>query len=236
MLATLLIIRQFLQNIKEVLQPYLYEHQKLGEFTLKTMWEVFQASIFKYGRLALGRAWMTGEAVDKKDGSGDSGQPEKKERKSLLAGYRNTQAEEGDHENTLKHRKVSFTEKTEHKGRAAGTKTGRSLLDDDSPTLVEEGADPATIFELCDNDSDTECVEASKNPTGNPHPASSPSGSKNNVSFPPKQKATPKAEPECKKSSWMEPPDEGQSTLTQPEIESCMLTYEVCLYFYVIMV
>ncbi|CDQ89363.1 unnamed protein product [Oncorhynchus mykiss] len=35
-LATLLIFRQFLQNIKEVLQPYLYEHHKLGVFTPKS--------------------------------------------------------------------------------------------------------------------------------------------------------------------------------------------------------
>ncbi|XP_041948826.1 anoctamin-8 isoform X1 [Alosa sapidissima] len=225
MLATLLIIRQFLQNIKEVLQPYLYEHQKLREFTLRTVWEVLQTSIYKY--VALGKAWMTSEALDKKEKSEASGKPEKKGRKCLLAGYRNTQAEEGDEENTLKQRKVSFTEKVKYKGSVSGTKTGRSLLDDDSPTLVEEGADCATVFEISDNDSDTDSGEASKDPPGNVHPLPLSSGSKTNVSLPPRPKATAESETESKKASWMEPPDEKESpTLTQPEIESCMLTYE----------
>ncbi len=56
MLATLLIFRQFLQNIKEVLQPYLYEQNKLGVFTPKVLWELLQAIMLKYGRLALGKA------------------------------------------------------------------------------------------------------------------------------------------------------------------------------------
>ena len=56
MLATLLIFRQFLQNIKEVLQPYIYEQNKLGVFTPKVLWELLQAIMLKYGRLALGKA------------------------------------------------------------------------------------------------------------------------------------------------------------------------------------
>ena len=54
MLATLLIFRQFLQNVKEVLQPYLYEQNKLGVFTPQVMWELLQTIVVKYGRLALG--------------------------------------------------------------------------------------------------------------------------------------------------------------------------------------
>ncbi|KAL2097617.1 hypothetical protein ACEWY4_006824 [Coilia grayii] len=227
MLATLLIIRQFLQNIKEVLQPYLYEHQKLGEFTLKTLWEVLQTSVCKYGRVALGKAWVTGEALNKNEKSEASGQPEKKGRKSLLAGFRNTQAEEGDEENTLKHRKVSFTEKVQYKHSASTIKTGRCVLQDGSPTLVEDGADPATIFEICDNDSDSDSLEASKDSASFSNPVPLLPDPKPNVVLPPSEKTNVTSETANKKISWIDPPDEIElSTLTQPEIESCMLTYE----------
>lgn len=56
MLATLLIIRQFLQNVKEVLQPYLYERHKLGELTLRAVWDLLISVLLKYARLAAGKA------------------------------------------------------------------------------------------------------------------------------------------------------------------------------------
>lgn len=56
MLATLLIIRQFLQNVKEVLQPYLYERHKLGELTLRAVWDLLLSVLLKYARLAAGKA------------------------------------------------------------------------------------------------------------------------------------------------------------------------------------
>lgn len=56
MLATLLIIRQFLQNVKEVLQPYLYERHKLGELTPRAVWDLLLSVLLKYARLAAGRA------------------------------------------------------------------------------------------------------------------------------------------------------------------------------------
>lgn len=56
MLATLLIIRQFLQNVKEVLQPYLYERHKLGELTPRAVWDLLLSVLLKYARLAAGKA------------------------------------------------------------------------------------------------------------------------------------------------------------------------------------
>lgn len=56
MLATLLIIRQFLQNVKEVLQPYLYERHKLGELTVRAVWDLLLSVLLKYARLAAGKA------------------------------------------------------------------------------------------------------------------------------------------------------------------------------------
>ncbi|XP_037362025.1 anoctamin-8 [Talpa occidentalis] len=43
MLATLLITRQFLQNVREVLQPHLYRRLGRGEFGLQAAWELAQA-------------------------------------------------------------------------------------------------------------------------------------------------------------------------------------------------
>lgn len=56
MLATLLIIRQFLQNVKEVLQPYLYERHKMGELTPRAVWDLLLSVLLKYARLAAGKA------------------------------------------------------------------------------------------------------------------------------------------------------------------------------------
>ncbi|XP_075404881.1 anoctamin-8 [Tenrec ecaudatus] len=43
MLATLLITRQFLQNVREVLQPHLYRRLGHGELGLQAVWELVQA-------------------------------------------------------------------------------------------------------------------------------------------------------------------------------------------------
>lgn len=59
MLATLLIIRQFLQTVKEVLQPYLYERHKLGELTLRAVWDLLLSVLLKYARLAAGSAQVS---------------------------------------------------------------------------------------------------------------------------------------------------------------------------------
>lgn len=55
MLATLLIIRHFVQNVKEVMQPYLYERHKLGELTLRSVWDLLLSALLKYCRLAAGK-------------------------------------------------------------------------------------------------------------------------------------------------------------------------------------
>ncbi|KAM7140176.1 anoctamin-8 isoform 5-T5 [Molossus nigricans] len=52
MLATLLITRQFLQNVREVLQPHLYRRLGRGELSLRAAWELAQALL---GLLSLRR-------------------------------------------------------------------------------------------------------------------------------------------------------------------------------------
>lgn len=225
MLATLLIFRQFLQNIKEVLQPYLYEHHKLGVFTPKVVWEILQAIVLKYSRLALGKAqasWTIQSLLSPKGPATLPGQTEQKKRGDLKAGYRFTEAE-WDINYTLKQRKISFNEKV-HVARdiALATQPEDSFLED-SPTLVEEGMDPSSIFEMGDDDSDYELSETKETKETSVSP---PSGYDTVVC---QRRKNPIPEKESTKS-WIDPPEEPKSViLTQAEMESCMQTYEVWL-------
>ncbi|XP_030630556.1 anoctamin-8 [Chanos chanos] len=217
MLATLLIFRQFLQNIKEVLHPYLYEHHKLGVF--RTLWDLMHTLLFKYGNLAVEKAQMTYQTIkDLKKPGNQPVQTEKIQRTSLIAGDRTIRAEDCDDDVGLKQRKVSFTEKVECK--TMSTQIHGIFLDDGSPTLVEEGMD----FEICD-DEEIEACDISGNLEG----------PQSNADFLKRRKTQSKEteHTENKKISWIDPPEEVESTvLTQPEIESCMLTYEDTLQDY----
>uniref|UniRef100_A0A8C2ZS95 Anoctamin n=1 Tax=Cyclopterus lumpus TaxID=8103 RepID=A0A8C2ZS95_CYCLU len=164
MLATLLIFRQFLQNIKEVLQPYLYEQNKLGVFTPKVLWELLQTIVLKYGRLALGKAQSSMTAYSFLGSRGipvshtANGNPETKRRGDLKAGFRLTEEEWDMNDVNLKQRKVSFTEKVDYQDVTTEVQPmDRSFLED-SPTLIEEGMDPSSIFDSCDDDSDCESL------------------------------------------------------------------------------
>lgn len=162
MLATLLIFRQFLQNVKEVLQPYLYEQNKLGVFTPKVLWELFQAIVLKYGRLALGKAQasMTGYSFLGPRGIpvGRGGSLEPRRRGDLKAGFRLSEEEWDMSDSSLKQRKVSFTEKVDYQDVVTETQAGYESFLKDSPTLVEDGMDPSSIFDSCDEDSDCESL------------------------------------------------------------------------------
>lgn len=164
MLATLLIFRQFLQNIKEVLQPYLYEQNKLGVFTPKVLWELLQAIMLKYGRLALGKAQASMTSYSFLGPKGipvshaANGNPEPKRRGDLKAGFRLTEEEWDMSDSAMKHRKVSFTEKVDYQDVTTETQAVDDSFLEDSPTLVEEGMDPSSIFDSCDEDSDCELL------------------------------------------------------------------------------
>uniref|UniRef100_A0A669BCP0 Anoctamin n=1 Tax=Oreochromis niloticus TaxID=8128 RepID=A0A669BCP0_ORENI len=213
MLATLLIFRQFLQNIKEVLQPYLYEQNKLGVFTPKVLWELLQAIVLKYGRLALGKAQasMTSYSFLSPRGipvsHSANGNPEPKRRGDLKAGFRLTEEEWDMTDSAMKQRKVSFTEKVDYQDVTTDTQAADDSSLEDSPTLVEEGMDPSSIFDSCDEDSDYEVL--------------------------PQVCALNVGEGNDDKKSWIDPPEEPKAvTLTQAEIESCMQTYEDTLQDY----
>uniref|UniRef100_A0A3Q4M4J9 Anoctamin n=1 Tax=Neolamprologus brichardi TaxID=32507 RepID=A0A3Q4M4J9_NEOBR len=224
MLATLLIFRQFLQNIKEVLQPYLYEQNKLGVFTPKVLWELLQAIVLKYGRLALGKAQasMTSYSFLSPRGipvsHSANGNPEPKRRGDLKAGFRLTEEEWDMTDSAMKQRKVSFTEKVDYQDVTMDTQAADDSSLEDSPTLVEEGMDPSSIFDSCDEDSDCEVLpqQDTKDNTA------SVCQRRRNV-----------GEGNDDKKSWIDPPEEPKTvTLTQAEIESCMQTYEDTLQDY----
>lgn len=163
MLATLLIFRQFLQNIKEVLQPYLYEQNKLGVFTPKVLWELLQAIMLKYGRLALGKAQASMTSYSflgtrLSVNAAANGNPELRRRGDLKAGFRLTEEEWDMSDSAMKHRKVSFTEKVHYQDVTATARPADESSLEDSPTMVDEGMDPSSIFDSCDEDSDCELL------------------------------------------------------------------------------
>ncbi|XP_056277554.1 anoctamin-8-like [Pseudoliparis swirei] len=219
MLATLLIFRQFLQNIKEVLQPYLYEQNKLGVFTPKVLWELLQTIILKYGRLALGKAQASMTAYSFLGSRGipvshtANGNPQTKRRGDLKAGFRLSEEEWDMNDGNLKQCNVSFTEKVDYQDVATEVQPmDRSFLED-SPTLIEEGMDPSSIFDSCDDDSDCELLDQE---------SESLCQRRRNI-----------GDGKENKKSWINPPEEPKTvTLTQAEIESCMQTYEDTLQDY----
>lgn len=254
MLATLLIIRQFLQNVKEVIQPYLYERHKLGDLTLRAVWDLLLSALLKYGRLAAGKAQLS-PSDQAMPGPGlrgtrpGVGQPDRREKKCLNGGCgvpeeeeeqedggRNSE-EENEEESLidcgLKLRKVSFIERVERKpgAAAAAPQAEDSFLEEGSPTMVEKGMDPASVFELCDeDDEDGEVLPEVKEASREAPPAPLPAGPESTVTFRHRRRgrSLEREEAKAKRESWIQPPEEREpTTLTQAEIESCMQTYEV---------
>lgn len=61
-------------------------------------------------------------------------------------------------DSALKQRKVSFTEKVDYQDVRTEAQTMYENSLEDSPTLVEDGMDPSSIFDSCDEDSDCESL------------------------------------------------------------------------------
>ncbi|XP_053287015.1 anoctamin-8 isoform X1 [Pleuronectes platessa] len=277
MLATLLIIRQFLQNVKEVLQPYLYERHKLGELSLRAMWDLLLSVLLKYARLAAGKAQVS-PTDQHMPGPGlrgtrpGVGQPERREKKCLNGGCGVPDEEEGGERDEadsgrfsegeteeeslidcgLKLRKVSFIEKifllifdddaqVDRRPVCTGPPMDNSFVDEGSPTMVEKGMDPASMFEMCDDDDDNDIHDVKETGGGGTGGAEGvnaaaaaaaaappPSGSESSTSLRHRRRgrSSERPEPKTKRESWIDPPEERESTtLTQAEMESCMQSY-----------
>ncbi|KAJ3598798.1 hypothetical protein NHX12_032762 [Muraenolepis orangiensis] len=253
MLATLLIIRQFLQNVKEVLQPYLYERQKLCDLTPRAVWELFSSALVKYARLASGKA-QASPSDQAAPGPGlrgsrpGLGQAERRDKKCLNGGCGVTDEEErgaerdeadsgrfseGETEEEslmdcgLKLRKVSFIEKVDRRPACSGPPIDDSFLEEGSPTMVEKGMDPASVFEMCDDDDDNGVHDIKEAVTGAglPDVGSAAAALRQRKQG---RRGEERTEPRAKRESWIDPPEERESNaaLTQAEEESCMQTYE----------
>lgn len=251
MLATLLIIRQFVQNLKEVLQPYLAERHRLGDLTLRAVWELLVSALLKYGRLAAGRAQispsdptMPGSGL-RAPQMGEEGPHEKRERTCLNGGcgvpdedveeeLKERNSEEDNESESLidcglKLRKVSFIEKVDRKSASCVGTGDDSFLEEGSPTMVERGMDPASVFEMCDDEDDNGVAEMKELPA-EPLPVGVEGST--SVRIRKRGRSLERPDSKTKRDSWIDPPEEQETTTThtQAEIESCMQTYQVRKY------
>lgn len=141
------------------------------------------------------------------------------------------------------HSLTAVVVKVDRRAACSGHPIDSSFLEEGSPTMVEKGMDPSTVFEMCDDDDDngihdikesgvgggTSAAEAA-NAANSAAAASLPSGSEGNASLRHRRagRSVDRAEVKAKRESWMDPPGETESnTLTQAEMESCMQTYTV---------
>lgn len=135
--------------------------------------------------------------------------------------------------------------KVDRKPACSGPPMESSFLEEGSPTMVEKGMDPASVFEMCDDDDDNGIHDvkdsagggaeginaaAGTNAAAAAAAAPLPSGSESSTSLRHRRRgrSVERAEPKSKRESWMDPPEERESTtLTQAEMESCMQSYSV---------
>uniref|UniRef100_A0A8B9UJ26 Anoctamin n=1 Tax=Anas zonorhyncha TaxID=75864 RepID=A0A8B9UJ26_9AVES len=227
MLATLLITRQFLQNVKEVSQPHLYRRLRRGDLSLRSLREVAHAVLRLLARPrsppAPGAA-PEGSRGEKKCLNGGCGVPEEEEEEE--------ERRESDSEDEsaldcgLKLKKVSFIEKAERRGTEPGGPEDESFLEEGSPTMVEKGMDPASVFELGEDEDDAE------GPPGSPVKAAEPvavlrGGRRRRAAESREEEEGEEEGRKRNRASWIDPPEEDYSTqLTQAEVESCMKKYE----------
>ncbi|XP_059847382.1 anoctamin-8 [Hypanus sabinus] len=239
MLATLLITRQIILNMKEVLQPLFYEKYKQGDLTLQALASTVR-NLFKNvpdrfrgegippsdpveqepEELAIDQGNEKGET---KCENGACGAPEEEEEQ---------REEDGDEESILDcglrlSKKVSFAgggqgpAKEERSCEMEGILDGM-LMEEGSPILVERGAEGGLMFELCEHDAKIEADYG--------HMAEE----NKELSVTLRQRRKDKnseqgedTESTANRLSWMDPPDDYEDApLTQGEIESLMQKYE----------
>lgn len=137
--------------------------------------------------------------------------------------------------------------KVDRRAACSGHPMDNSFLEEGSPTMVEKGMDPASVFEMCDDEDDNgihDVKESGGGGTSAAEGANAAAGASaaaaSAASLPPtsesssslrhrrRGRSVERPEPKAKRDSWMDPPEERESnTLTQAEMESCMQTYAV---------
>ncbi|KAG8594948.1 hypothetical protein GDO81_001373 [Engystomops pustulosus] len=217
MLATLLVIRQFLQNVKEVAQPHLYQKVQQGEINSR--------SILLFVRYAL-RRLVQKYALPQRPARtpGDPLEPGFGNRKKCLNGGCGVPEEEEE----------GISEEDELEEESI-MDCGLKLKREGSPTLMEKGSDPASVFQLGDDEEDEKEISGELQDIEEQETA---------VKLRPHRKRKKKLSVEQelrkegdeeddesarkqKRESWMDPPEDHNPTkLTQAEVESCMKKYE----------
>lgn len=221
MLATLLITRQFLQNVREVSQPHLYRRLRRGELSVRSLRELGRALLRLLAPRPPPHAPPDGQRGEKKCLNGGCGVPEEEEEEA--GGEEERRGSDSEEDSALdcglKLKKVSFIERAERRAEPAGTED-EPFLEEGSPTMVEKGMDPAAVFELCEEEEEAEAQP------GSPGRAAEPAALARR-----RRREEEEGEEEGRKrnrASWIDPPEEDYSTqLTQAEVESCMQKYEV---------
>ncbi|XP_040273337.1 anoctamin-8 isoform X2 [Bufo bufo] len=217
MLATLLVIRQFLQNVKEVAQPHLYQKVQQGEINPR--------SIMLFVRYAL-RRLVQKYALPQRPARtpGDPLEPGFGNRKKCLNGGCGVPEEEEEG--------ASEEEELEEE---SIMDCGLKLKREGSPTLVEKGSDPASVFQLEDDEDDEREVSGELQDIEEPEAAVKLRPHKRrkkrlNVEQMLSREGDEEEEENVRKhkrESWMDPPEDHCTTkLTQAEVESCMKKYE----------
>lgn len=240
MLATLLITRQLLQNVREVLQPHLYRRLGSGELGLRTILELARALLGLLNPLRPDpRRHLEAQADEGGAGSrrclgGGCGAPEEENDEEEDDDEDEDEEYEGEEGSLLdcglRLKKVSFAERGAGRRRPGPSPDG--LLEEGSPTMVEKGLEPG-VFTLAEEDDEPE------GPPGSPGPEpqtvllrrargegrdQGPDGDRDTETGSGDAAGRQKRH---NRSSWIDPPEEEHSPqLTQAELESCMKKYE----------
>lgn len=221
MLATLLITRQFLQNIREVSQPHLYRRLRRGDINLRSLRQLAHTVLRLLAPRCRPPGPPEGTQGEKKCLNGGCGVPEEEEEEEE-GRHGSDSEEESALDCGLKLKKVSFSEKAERRGGEPGGPEDDTFLEEGSPTMVEKGMDPASVFELCEDE------EEAEGPPGSPAKAAEPAVIPRAGR---RRREEEEGEEEGRRrnrASWIDPPEEDYTThLTQAEVESCMKKYEV---------
>ncbi|NXW06675.1 ANO8 protein, partial [Fregetta grallaria] len=224
MLATLLITRQFLQNVREVSQPHLYRRLRRGDLNLRSLRQLAHAVLRLLAPRHRPPVPPEGSRGEKKCLNGGCGVPEEEEEEEERR--ESDSEEESALDCGLKLKKVSFIEKAERRGGEPGGPEDESFLEEGSPTMVEKGMDPASVFELCEDE------EEAEGPPGSPVKAAEPAvvpraGRRRRAAESREEEEGEEEGRRRNRASWIDPPEEDYSTqLTQAEVESCMKKYE----------
>uniref|UniRef100_A0A8C8AM24 Anoctamin n=1 Tax=Otus sunia TaxID=257818 RepID=A0A8C8AM24_9STRI len=224
MLATLLITRQFLQNVREVSQPHLYRRLRRGDLNLRSLRQLAHAVLCLLTPRRHPPAPPEGSRGEKKCLNGGCGVPEEEEEEEEQR--ESDSEEESALDCGLKLKKVSFIEKAERRGGEPGGPEDESFLEEGSPTMVEKGMDPASVFELCEDEEEAEGAPGS--PVKAVEPAVVPRAGRRRRAAESREEEEDEEEGRRRnRASWIDPPEEDYSTqLTQAEVESCMKKYE----------